>query len=155
MTVKAFSLNKWILVALVVLCWALAASFMAGYYEYRYTDLLAKVKTSIITASLGINYGNGSSIIWFNNTRINAGSTLLNLTQLLASVDYTSSPLEGAFVNAIDGVHNSNPKYWLSFSYSSFGWMSISVGCDKYIVGENETLVWSRQVYSSSLVLSP
>ena len=155
MTVKAFSLNKWVLVALVMLCWALAASFMAGYYEYLYADLLTKVKTGIVTASLGINYGNGSSIVWFNNTRINAGSTLLDLTQLLASVDYTGNPSEGVFLDAIDGVPNSNPKYWLSFSYSSFGWMSLSIGCDKYIVGEDETLVWSRQVYSSSPVLSP
>ncbi len=113
------------------------------------------MKTGIITASLGINYGNGSSIVWFNNTRISAGSTLLNLTQLLASVDYTGNPSEGVFLDAIDGVPNSNPKYWLSFSYSSFGWMPLSIGCDKYIVGENETLVWSRQVYSSTLVLSP
>lgn len=89
MTEKTFSMNKWALVALVVLCWAIAASFKASQYSYQYTDLLAKVKNTMITANLGLDYGNGSATRWFNGTRISAGSTLLSLTELVASVNYT------------------------------------------------------------------
>jgi hypothetical protein len=139
---KTFSMNKWILVALVVLCWAILVSFLAVYYSYEYSDLLAKVKTRIITANLGIDYGNGSATRWFNGTRISAGSTLFDLTKLVASVNYTSYPT-GVWMNAIDGVFNSKTKYWGWYSYSSFGWSLGPVACDRYVVGDNETLKWS------------
>jgi hypothetical protein len=148
MTEKTFSMNKWILVALVSLCWALATSFMAGYYYYQYADLTSKVKGTIITANLGINYGNGSIIRWFNETKINAGSTLLDLTKLVVPVNSTGSI--SAFINAIDDVSNSDGKYWLWWSYSSFGWTFGSVGSDRYVVGENETVVWYREVFSAN-----
>lgn len=141
MTEKTFWMNKWILVALVVLCWALAASFMAGFYYYEYNDLSSKVKEAIIAANLGIDYGNGSALRWFNDTKINAGSTLLDLTKLVASVNYTLYST-GAFMNAIDGVWGSGGKYWSWYSHSSFGWALGSVACDRYVVGMNETVVW-------------
>lgn len=142
MTEKTFSMNKWALVALVVLCWAIAASFKASQYSYQYTDLLAKVKNTMITANLGLDYGNGSATRWFNGTRISAGSTLLSLTELVASVNYTPYPT-GAWVNAIDGVFPPQTKYWGWYAYSSFGWNPGGVACDRYVVGDNETLRWS------------
>jgi len=144
----AFVDNKWILAVLVMLCWALAASFMAGHYYFQYTDLSAKVKERIITANLGINYGNGSDIRWFNETKINAGSTLLDLTKLLASVNCTGS-LSGVSINAIDSVPNSYPRWWVWWSHSSYGWTFGPVSCDRYIVGENETVLWYRQDIST------
>jgi len=71
------------------------------------------VKERAITVSLGINYRNGSAICWFNKTKINAGSTLPDLTKLLVPLNYDAESLSGASVNAIDGVPNSNAKYWL------------------------------------------
>jgi hypothetical protein len=140
---KTFLMNRWVLIAMVAVCWALSASFMAAYYYYEYGDLSSKVKTIIITANLGIDYGNGSAIYWFNGTRINAGSTLFNLTKLVASVNSTVYS-SGVWVKAINGVGlNSNTKYWSWFTHSSFGWNLGQVGCDKYIVGDNETLKWS------------
>jgi hypothetical protein len=137
-------MNRWVLFALVALCWALAASFMAGYYYYEYGDLSSKVKQTIITANLGVNYGNGSATQWFNETKINAGSTLLDMTKLVTSVNST-----GGLMGAINGVSNSGGKFWLWWSHSSFGWTLGSVGCDRYVVGVNETLVWYFEVYSS------
>jgi len=147
-------MNKWVLVALVILCWALTASLMAGYYYYQYSDLSSKVKEAVFTANLGINYGNGSAISWFNGTKISAGSTLLDFTKLVASANYTDS-LGGASINAIDGVPNFNPKYWLWWSYSSFGWTLGSVACNRYVVGENETLLWYLQDTSTYPPPSP
>lgn len=141
MTEKTFSMNKWALVALVVLCWAIAASFKASQYSYQYTDLLAKVKNTMITANLGLDYGNGSATRWFNGTRISAGSTLLSLTELVASVNYTPYPT-GAWVNAIDGVfplkRNIGGGMLTQASDGTRG-----VACDRYVVGDNETLRWS------------
>jgi hypothetical protein len=136
---KTFLKNKWILVAMAVLCWALSASFTATYYYYEYGDLSSKVKGIIITANLGIDYGNGTRR-WFNETRIKAGSTLLDLTELVASVNYSESS-SGAFMNSINGVSGSS-KYWFWWMYSSSTWTLGPVGCDKYIVGDNETLFW-------------
>jgi len=140
----SFLRNKWILIALLTLCWAIATSFLAGYYYLQYNDLSAKVRGVIISASLGIDYGNGSGIIWHNETRMNAGSTLLNLTKLVAHVNYTKS-LSGASIDAIDGVSNSYPSWWMWWSSSTNGWVLGSVACDRYVVGENETLLWYFQ----------
>jgi hypothetical protein len=145
MTERTFLMNKWIPIALAVLCWALAASFMAGYYSYQYSDLSSKLKGSMIKANLGINYGNGSATRWFNETRLGSGSSLLDLTRLVASVNST-----GGLVNTIDGVPGAEGKYWLWWSYSSYGWTLGQVGFDRYIVGENETLFWYRETYSGS-----
>jgi hypothetical protein len=136
--------NKWILIALVVLCWALAASFMAGYYCYQYSDLAAKTRGRTFFANLGIKHDNGSAIVWFNGTKINAGSTLLDFTRLLVSVNYTES-LSGASVSALDGVPNSYPKWWMWWSWSSYGWNFGPIACDRYIIGENETVLWYYQ----------
>jgi len=136
--------NKWLLIALVALCWAISTSFMAGYFCFQYSDLLAKVRGVIISANLGINYGNGSAVVWFNGTKINAGATLLDLTKLVASVNYTG------MINAINSVPNAYPKYWMWWSWSIFGWSFGYVACDKYVVGENETMLWYYQDISAS-----
>ena len=136
--------NKWILISLVTLCWAISTSFMAGYYFLQYNDLSAKVRGAIISANLGINYGNGSAVIWFNGTKVNAGATLLDLTELVVSVNCTED-LAGASINAIGNVSNSYPKWWMWWSWSSYGWVFGTVACDKYVVGENETLLWYYQ----------
>lgn len=140
----AFLGNKWFLVALVMVCWAISASFMAGYYCFQYSDVLAKVRGVIISANLGINYGNGSAAVWSNETKINAGATLLDLTKLVVPVNSTPSML-GASIDAIDNTPNSYPKWWMWWSFSSFGWTLGAVASDKYIVGENETLLWYYQ----------
>lgn len=141
----SFLKNKWMLIALAVLCWAVATSFLSGYYYLQYDDLSAKVTGNIITANLGLNYGNGSGVIWFNNTKTNGGSTLLTLTNLVGSVNYTDNLSGAAFVNAINGVTNSYPNWWMWWSSSNYGWVFGSVACNKYVVGENETLLWYYQ----------
>lgn len=136
--------NSWFLFALVTLCWAISASFMAGYYWYQYDDLSLKTKGNIISANLGLNYGNGSGVVWFNGTSIKAGATLLELTRLVVAVNYSESLL-GASMNEIENVSNSYPKWWMWWSWSSSGWVLGSVASDKYVVSGNETLLWFYQ----------
>ncbi len=136
--------NKWILVALVVLCWASSTTLFAGYYYFQYIDLSAKVRTRIVYANLGVDYGNGSEPFWFNETRINAGSTLLDLTTIHVPVNFTEG-LTGASINAIDEVQNAYPKFWMWWSWSDYGWTLGQVAFDRYVVGENETILWFFQ----------
>lgn len=146
-----FLKNKWFLISLVLLCWAISTSFMTGYYCFQYNDLLAKIKKVIISANLGIDYGNGSEVVWFNGTKINAGATLLDFTKLVIgehSVNYTASPL-GASIRAINNVSNSYPKWWMWWRWSSFGWSFGYTACDRYVIGENETLLWYYQDVST------
>jgi TRAP-type uncharacterized transport system fused permease subunit len=149
----AFLRNKWSIVALVMFCWALSGSLMAGYYYLQFNELSAKVKRSIILSNFGINYGNGS-LIWFNGTKVNAGSTLFDLTELLASVNYNRTQ-EGVSIDALNGVFNSYPKYWTWWSWSSYGWIFGPIASDRYIVGENETLLWYYQDLSNYPPLPP
>ena len=142
----SFLKNKSTLIALSVLCWAIATTFLASYYYLQFNDLSAKVTGTIISTNLGVNYGNGSGIYWFNDTKTIAGSTLLSLTKLVASVNYTDTGLfTGSFVNGINGQFNSGSYAWIWWSSSSFGWSFGTIASDKYIVGENETLLWYYQ----------
>lgn len=54
-----FLRNKWVLIALVILCWAVVASFLTGYYFYQYADLSEKLKRLPFHVSVSINHGNG------------------------------------------------------------------------------------------------
>ena len=154
MAIKTRLVDKYVLLVLVVLCWASSASLMAGYYYLQYNDLSSKVKKQTITADLGIDYGNGSTIHWFNGTEIDAGSTLFDLTKLVASVNCTES-LTGVSLNAINDVSNSYPEWWMWWSHSSSGWVLGPVGCDKYVVGDNETVLWILQDISTYPPSSP
>jgi hypothetical protein len=64
----AFLKNKWALAAIGVLCWAIAASLVSGYYYYQYSDLVARLEKSKATINLGIDYGNGTRV-WYNETK--------------------------------------------------------------------------------------
>jgi len=40
----AFLKNKWALAAMGILCWAIAASLVSGYYYYQYNDLVTRLE---------------------------------------------------------------------------------------------------------------
>jgi len=130
-----------VVLALLV-CLTVATSF-AGYYHYMYNDLLKKTRTKTIHINLGINYGNGTTE-WFNQTEARAGDTLLDITMLATTVNYTSST-SGATLNEINGRRNSGNYWWYWWMLTNWGWFEGPVACDKYIVGDGETLYWYYQ----------
>jgi len=127
-----------VVLALLV-CLTVSTSF-AGYYHYMYNDLRRKTRTKIIHINLGINYGNGT-IEWFNQTEARAGDALLDVTTLVATVNYTPS-IGGAAVDAINGLWKSGNYGWYWWMWTSWGWFEGPVACDKYVVGDGETLYW-------------
>jgi len=151
----AFLKNKWVLATLVILCWASVASLTAGYYYYQYNDVLAKTRGKMIHVNLGINYGDGPTV-WFNGTEANTGTTLLDVTMLVATVNYTMYPGMGALVDSINDVVNSHPYYWMWWMWTTWGgWVEGPVACDRYVVGDDETLFWYYEDTSISPLPKP
>jgi len=143
--------NKWALVSITILCWSIAATFSTGYFYYQYVGLIERTKGTPIHINLGLNYGNGT-IRWFNNTEATGGMTLLNVTLLVAEVNYTIWPGMGAFVDSIANIENAYPFYWMWWTWTSYsGWVEGPVACDKYVVANGETLYW----YYENTTISP
>lgn len=143
--------NKWALASLTILCWAIAATFSTGYFYHQYVDLFERTKGKSIHVNLALNYGN-ETVRWYNNTEAIMGMTLLNVTSLVANVNFTMWSGMGAFVNSIDHIENAYPYYWMWWMWSSYsGWVEGPVACDKYVVADGETLYW----YYENTMISP
>ncbi len=134
-----------------MLCWAIVATFSMGYYYYQYKDYVERSRGEPIYINLGINYGDGGSTDWYNGTVGLKGMTLLDLTRIVAEVNSTVYPEMGAFINAVNGVENSHPYYWMWWTWTSYGWFEGPVAADRYMVGDGETLFW----YYEDASLSP
>ncbi|MEM0328875.1 MAG: DUF4430 domain-containing protein [Nitrososphaerota archaeon] len=133
--------NKWILVSLILLCWAIAASLLSGYYYYQYSELMSRLEKSQAIINLGIDYGNGTRI-WFNGTR---GSTLYDaMLNAGWKVDAESYGPMGLYVKAINGVEQSfeQSRYWTWWMWTSLGWAHGGSACNKYVVSNGETILW-------------
>lgn len=142
--------NRWSLAALVVLCWALIASSVAGYYYMMYSQLeesykkvVSRVEGTLITVNLGIDYGNGTRV-WFNGTDILIGMTLFDVTKKLTNLSY-SVTAQGVFVNSINGVENAYPYYWMWWSWNGSEWSLGEVGADSYTLKDGDILLWYYQ----------
>ncbi len=150
-----FLKNKWGLATLVILCWASVASLTAGYYYYQYKDLIAKTRGTMIHVNLGINNGDGLTV-WFNETEVKIGTTLLDVTTLVTNVNYTMYLDMGVLVNSINDVVNSHPYYWMWWMWTTWGgWVEGPVACDRYLVGDGETLFWYYEDTSISPLPKP
>ncbi|MEM3055515.1 MAG: hypothetical protein QXM52_07415 [Candidatus Bathyarchaeia archaeon] len=137
----AFLKNKWALAAIGILCWAIAASLVSGYYYYQYSDLVARLSRATVPINLGVDYGNGTRM-WFNETR---GLTLYDaMLEAGWRVEGTSYGAMGMYVKAINGLEESmsESRYWGWWSWTDFGWAHGGSACDKYVVSPNETILW-------------
>ena len=133
--------RTFLFVLLALLVWSLLASLTTGYYYYLYGDLLQKTQKPIIHVNIGVNYGNGT-VKWFNQTVARAGDTLLDVTGLEVSLNYTVWPGSGAFLTSLDNVSNSYPYYWMWWTWTPFGWVQGQAAMDRFIVGDGETYYW-------------
>lgn len=145
--------DVWMWVAAAFLCTTIAASAFALNYRSQlvrsqkdYEALLGDVNDLIILVNLRIEYGDDRAV-WHNGTRVPLGANLLMATQLVASVDYSTSDY-GAFVTKIDEVGGDPDKYWLWYYYDfdSGEWEYGLVGCDAWVLHDGDVVSW---VYSS------
>jgi len=146
--------RTYLFIVLALLVWGLLASLLAGYYYSMYNNLSAATQKPIINANIGLKNGN-ATITWFNGTPAKAGDSLLVITQLIATVNYTEYSGLGAFVNSINNVSNHGSFYWMWWTYGPYGWSEGQVACDKYIISNNETCVWYYEDTSTAQLSAP
>lgn len=125
--------------------WALAASFTAGYYWLRYTDIENRIGGALICVNIGVDYGNGTRTM-YNDTKTVTGATLFDVTKQLANVTYHVG-IMGTEVLSINGVSKSGSFGWTYWSWNatSRSWSIVWENADQYKVASEETFMWYYQ----------
>ena len=145
--------SGWIWVSVGLLCGLFMASTVAVYYYGEYTKCqslyeatLQDLESLSMRVSILIDYGNGSRE-WHNNTRVPLGANLLNVSLMVAEIEYTVSEW-GAFVNTMNGVGGDSGWYWLWYYWDSTSsqWKMGAVGSNAYILLYGDIMSW---VYKS------
>lgn len=138
-----FLRNKWALVALVILCGGLVATFFAAYYYYMYTDLFQKLKAVPVHISVSIDYGNGT-ITTFEDVYLFRNATALDGLRAVANV--TLGYYEwGVLVEGVNGKSNEpwpgkGWQYWLNEEYGL-------MGAAKQILINGDKVDWKYATY--------
>jgi len=135
---------KWVAAAL--LCTTLVSGAAALYLNSRvnaleadYMKAIGELERFTVIVDIMIDYGNGT-VVWYNETRVAAGESLLEATGLVAELDYTWTEY-GAFVNAVNGVNGEPNKYWM-WSYYEGGWQLGPVGADQWRLHDGDRVAW-------------
>lgn len=141
----------WFWASLVLLCGLIASIYLSVYYyneSVRYQSLyreaiekLHHLRTHMLINIL-IDYGNGTKI-WYNETEVPIGSSLLDATRNVAKVDYQLFQY-GAFVTAINGRGGDSGYYWMWYFWNSTSrkWEMGPVAADAYILHHGDTVSW-------------
>ncbi|MGB9631243.1 MAG: DUF4430 domain-containing protein [Candidatus Methanodesulfokora sp.] len=103
---------------------------------------IAEYKRYVARINLLLDYGNGTRR-WYNGTIVPLGSSLLNATMQVASVNYTLGAY-GAFVNSINGVSNDKSKsmYWMYWVFRNGKWVLGEVSADNFKLKEGDIVAW-------------
>jgi len=137
--------NKWILLSMFLACWSLTATFLAGFYWLKYTDIVDRITGALIYVNVGIDYGNGTRE-WHNDTKAFSGVTLFDVTKQVANVTYQV----GLYGTEVVGINNVSKQgsfgwtYWASNS-TSRAWSIVWENVDAHRVAANETFMWYYQ----------
>jgi hypothetical protein len=119
-----------------------------GAISQNYTKLREEYESVTVLLKLCINYGNGT-MVWYNGSRIPINTNLLNATMRVANVQYTYWPaLEASFVDAINGVSNSPPYYWMWLyqDVNTTTWTYGPSGADLFIVKSGQVFMWRYEI---------
>ena len=145
---------KWISAGLV--CAVVLSSYFAAFYymetsKYRqfYTDILTKLQKyeSYMFVDVMVDYGNETRV-WYNNTVVPIGATLLTATTVVAKINYTLGQW-GAFVTHINDVGGDMGTYWIYniWNSTSTSWEYGLDACDAHILQDGETFGWTYQKF--------
>jgi hypothetical protein len=132
--------NKWLIVTVAVLCWALSTSFIAGYYWFEYTDFKNRVGGVPISINVGLN--NGNSTIWSNNTKELTGMTLFKVTADVTNVTYDAIAGYGIYIKSINNVAAAGLYGWVWWLWNGQGWTLGPISSGVYAVSQGETFMW-------------
>jgi len=133
------------MLSMLLACWALIASFLAGYNWIQYNDIRDRIGGVLVTISLGIDYGN-STRTWRNDTKALTGQTLFDAIKQNANVTYQVGTF-GTEVLSINGVSKQGVfgwTYWI-LNNTSNSWSIVWENADNYLVTNEETFMWYYQ----------
>jgi hypothetical protein len=147
--------NVWIWVAGALMCTTILGGYFALDYQAKYVRLqddyedlenaLNAVQENMdeltILVSIKIDYG-GGNIEWYNLTRVPLNSNLLEVTDLIVSVDYSEGEF-GAFVNSIEDVGGDPNTFWVWNYYSDNEWKFGPVAADSWKMHEGDIVSWA------------
>lgn len=146
--------------SLIILClgWLASlalASLAAGYYYMEFqnlNELFEKYESVIMRVNICIYYEElNETIVWYNDTIVPLGCSLLQATETVAIVNSTYSPAQQAsFVDAINGVWNHGAFFWMWQRWNDVQemWEYGNVGADRYRLTDNEIVRWRYEVPS-------
>jgi hypothetical protein len=139
----AFLKNKWGLLSMLLLMWAIIASFFAGYYWLQYTDVIDRIGGVAIYVNVGVDYGN-STRAWNNSTKALTGMTLFRVTRNIANVTYSEAAGFGVYIESINGLawNNTHGWVWWKWDTNMLNWTRIDISSDAYAVADNEAFIW-------------
>ncbi len=140
-----FVKNKWAIVAMLMACWALGASFTAGSYWLQYTDVQERIAGVLVHVDIGVDYGNNTRT-FYNNTKALTGATLFDVTKQVCNLTYQV----GLFGTEVISINNVNKEgsygwtYWI-WNGTSLSWSIVWANADAYKVTNAETFMWYYQ----------
>jgi hypothetical protein len=129
---------------MLLICWAMATSFLAAYYWLQYTDFMNRVGGVPVYLNVGIDYGNNSARVWYNDTKALTGMTLFKVTRSLIIVAYDSAAGYGVYVTSLNGVASNSTHGWVWWKWDAglLNWTLVQIGPDAYAVADKETFLW-------------
>jgi hypothetical protein len=131
-----------LLVVILILAGVLAKYSQDLSYCRDQLSETAKCMKYVLKVNLLIDYGNGTRR-WHNGTLVPLGSSLLNATMQVASVNYTLGTY-GAFVNSINGINNdkSRSMYWMYWVFREGKWVLGEVSADNFRLKDGDIVAW-------------
>ncbi|MEM1550756.1 MAG: DUF4430 domain-containing protein [Candidatus Bathyarchaeia archaeon] len=146
--------SSWMWVSLGLLCLLIVAAYLAvhyynesAYFKGLYGEALEELKAlkEMISVNILIDYGNGTQV-WYNNTSVMRGASVLTATQTIANVEYTDFGW-GIFVDSINGIKNEGSWFWMWYIWEG-KWVLGPVASDRYVLREGDTIMWRYEVPS-------
>jgi hypothetical protein len=141
-----------LITTVAVICWALSASLIAGYYWFQYTDFMNRVGGVPISINIGIKYGNSTgsnestvashATVWSNNTKALTGMTLFKVTEDVANVTYDTMAGYGVYIKSINNVSAAGAYGWVWWLWNGQGWTLGPISSGAYAVSQGETFMW-------------
>jgi len=138
-------------------------SLLSEYYRLLYQLTIKELtqaitKTVTLSVNISVDYGNGT-VAWRNDTQISASSTLFELTQEIATINYTYYALAEPGHVLIDSINDKatyvDPSYssgyswiWYYWDVDQKKWIAGPVGCDAWLLKNDGIYKWNYEYWS-------
>ena len=139
--------NTYKLLSVALLCTTIAAGAMAVYYNFQlntlrgdYDAVLGELEDFTILVDIMVDFGD-DSVEWYNDTRVQIGSNVLDAAVLACDAEYQTSEF-GAFVTSIGGVAMDSESFWLWSMYED-GWEVGMIGADQQVIHDGDIIGWT------------